>query len=71
VQVYPREGKKAQGFTIRIKHNGRGVKIHDRGNLTKREIQAIVMHFTSDDTILKILNDRYKEMKEIVKELLC
>src|SRR3954470_6278359 len=70
VQAYPREGKKAQSFTIRIKHNGRGVKIHDRGNFTKREIQAIVMHFTSDDTILKLLNERYKEMKEKVKEIL-
>jgi len=70
VQVYPREGRKADGFMIRFKLNGRGYKIHDRGNFTRREIQAIVMHFTSDDTLLELLNERYKEMKEKVKEIL-
>ena len=28
------------------------------------------MHFTSDDTILKIFNDRFKVMKEKAKEIL-
>lgn len=71
VQVYPREGKKADSFMIRLKLNGRGYKIHDHGKFNRREIKAIVMHFTADDTILKLLNERYKEMKERVKDILC
>src|SRR4051794_30632788 len=70
VQTYPREDKKANSFMIRYKLNGRGYKIHDRGNFTRREIQAIVMHFTSDDTLLELLNERFKEMKEKAKEIL-
>src|SRR3954462_348041 len=42
VQVYPREGRKADSFTIRFKLHGRGYKIHDRGRFTKREIEDIV-----------------------------
>jgi hypothetical protein len=70
VQVYPREGKKAANFMIGLKLNGRGYKIHDYGKFNKREIKSIVMHFTSDDTILKLLNERFKEMKEKAKEIL-
>ncbi|WP_066072526.1 hypothetical protein [Neobacillus soli] len=70
VQVYPREGKKADSFIIRYKLNGRGYTILERNGFTKREIQAIVMHFTPDDTILKLLNERYEEMKEKAKEIL-
>jgi hypothetical protein len=70
VQTYPREDRKADSFMIRIKLNGRGYKIHDRGKFTRREIKAIVMHFTADDMILELLNERYKEMKEKAKEIL-
>ncbi len=70
VQAYPRDDRKADSFMIRFKLNGRGYKIHDRGKFTRREIQAIVMHFTADDTILKSLNERFKEMKEKAKEIL-
>ncbi|MEH7306915.1 hypothetical protein [Neobacillus drentensis] len=70
VQVYPREDKKADSFMIGFKLNGRGYKIHDHGKFNKREIQTIVMHFTADDTILKLLNERMKEMKEKAKEIL-
>lgn len=70
VQVYPREGKKADSFMIRFKLNGRGYKIHEQGKFIRREIKAIVLHFTADDTILKLLNDRYKELKEKTKEIL-
>lgn len=70
VQVYPREGKKADSFMIRFKLNGKGYKIHDKGKFSRREIQAIVMHFTADDTIPKLLNERYKEVKEKAKEIL-
>jgi len=70
VQAYPREDRKADSFIIRYKLNGRGYKIHDKGKFNKREIQAIVMHFTADGTILKSLNERFKEMKEKAKEIL-
>jgi hypothetical protein len=70
VQVYPREDKRADSFMIRLKLNGRGYKIHEHGRFIKREIQAIVMHFTADPTMLKLLNERYKEMKEKAKEIL-
>lgn len=68
VQVYPREDRKT--FMIRLKLNGRGYRIHDRGRFTRREIQAIVMHFTADTMILKLLNERFKEMKDHAKEIL-
>ncbi|XJZ27899.1 hypothetical protein ACF5W4_03460 [Bacillota bacterium Lsc_1132] len=70
VQVYPREARKAASFMIRHKLSGRGYKIHSQGIFRKREIRAIVMHFTADDTILKLLNERFKEMKEKAKEML-
>jgi hypothetical protein len=70
VQVYPREKKKADSFTIRFKLNGRGYKLHDQGRFSRREIQDIVRHFTADDSILKLSNERYKEMKEKAKEML-
>jgi hypothetical protein len=70
VQAYPREGKKADSFMIRYKLNGRGYKIHDHGKFTRREIKAIVMHFTADPTILELFNERFKEMKEKAKEIL-
>jgi hypothetical protein len=70
VQAYPREGKKADSFMIRYKLNGRGYKIHDHGKFTRREIKAIVMHFTADTSILELLNERFKEMKEKAKEIL-
>lgn len=70
VQVYPREDRDDNSFMIRFKLNGRGYKIHERGRFNKREIQGIVMHFTSDGTILERLNERYKEMKEEVKKIL-
>jgi hypothetical protein len=70
VQVYPREGRKADSFMIRFKLNGRGYKIHDHGKFNKREIKAIVMNFTADDTKLKLFNERYEEMKEKVKEII-
>jgi hypothetical protein len=70
VQVYPRENKKADSFMIRFKLNGRGYKIHDHGKFNKREIQAIVRHFTADDTIPQFLNERFKEMKEKAKDIL-
>jgi hypothetical protein len=70
VQVYPREGRKADSFMIRFKLNGRGYKIHDHGKFSRREIKAIVMHFTADDTIPQFLNERFKEMKEKAKDIL-
>ncbi|AGK54079.1 hypothetical protein [Bacillus sp. 1NLA3E] len=70
VQVYPRESRKADSFMIRFKLNGRGYKIHDQGKFNRCELQAIVRHFTADGTILKSLNERFKEMKEIAKEIL-
>lgn len=70
VQVYPREGRKADSFMIRQKLNGKGYKIHDVGKFNKREIKAIVMKFTADDTLTKHLNERFQEMKEKVKEML-
>ncbi|ETI66647.1 hypothetical protein [Neobacillus vireti] len=70
VQAYPEEGRKADSFMIRLKLNGRGYKIHDRGRFSKREIQAIVMYFTADGTFLELLNERYNEMKEKAKEIL-
>lgn len=70
VQAYPREGRKAESFMIRYKLNGRGFKIHEHGRFTRREIQAIVMHFTADTMIVKLLNERYNEMKEKAKEIL-
>ena len=69
LQVYPREEKKADSFMVRYKLNGRGFKIHERGKFNKREIQSIVMHFTADDTILKLLNNRFNEMKEKAQEI--
>lgn len=54
---------------IRFKLNGKGYKIHDKGKFSRREIQAIVMHFTADDTIPKLLNERYKEVREKAKEI--
>ncbi|MDQ1147378.1 hypothetical protein QE429_004205 [Bacillus sp. SORGH_AS 510] len=70
LQVYPREEKKAESFMVRYKLNGRGFKIHERGKFNKREIQSIVMHFTADDTILKLLNNRFNEMKEKAQEII-
>lgn len=70
LQVYPREEKKADSFMVRYKLNGRGFKIHERGKFNKREIQSIVMHFTADDTILKLLNNRFNEMKEKAQEII-
>jgi hypothetical protein len=70
VQVYPREGKKADSFMVRFKLNGRGFKIHEHGNFTRREIKAIVMHFTADGTITSLLNERHKEMKVKAIEML-
>lgn len=70
LQVYPREEKKADSFMVRYKLNGRGFKIHERGKFNKREIQSIVMHFTADDTVLKLLNNRFNEMKEKAQEII-
>jgi hypothetical protein len=70
VQAYPKEDKEADSFMVRFKLNCRGYKIHDRGKFTKHEIDAIVMHFTADGMILELLNERSKEMKEMVKEIL-
>lgn len=70
VQAYPKDGTKADSFMIRLKLNGRGYKIHDRGRFSKREIQAIVMYFTADGTFLELFNERYNEMKEKAKEIL-
>jgi hypothetical protein len=70
VQAYPREGKKADSFMIRFKLNGRGYKIHEHGRFTKHEIKAIVLHFTADTMIVKLLNERFKEMREKAKEIL-
>jgi hypothetical protein len=71
VQVYPRGNrKKAASFMVRLKLNGRGYKIHDRGEYNRREIKAIMIHFTAGDTILNISNERYKEMKQKAKEIL-
>lgn len=70
LQVYPREERKADSFMVRYKLNGRGFKIHERGKFNKREIQSIVMHFTTDDTILKLLNNRFNEMKEKAQEII-
>lgn len=70
VQAYPKEGRKADSFMIRLKLNGRGYKIHDRGIFSKREIQAIIMYFTADGTFLELFNERYNEMKEKAKEIL-
>lgn len=71
VQVYPREGTKADSFMIRYKLNGRGYKIHEQGKFNRHELKSIVRHFTTDGTILKQINERFKEMKEIAKEILC
>jgi hypothetical protein len=70
VQAYPREDRQPKSFMIRVKLNGRGFKIHDYGSFTKREIQAIFMHFNADPMILKQLNDRYKIMREKALEIL-
>jgi hypothetical protein len=70
VQVYPREDQKPKKFMVRMKLNGRGFKIHDYGSFTKREIQAILMHFNANSMILKQLNDRHKEMREKALEIL-
>ena len=70
VQAYPREGKKADSFMVRFKLNGRGYKIHDQGKFNRHELQAIVRHFTPDNTILNLLNERYKKMKERAIEIL-
>jgi hypothetical protein len=70
VQAYPREDKKTDSFKIRYKLNGRGYKIHDHGRFTRREIKAIVMHFSADTTILELLNERFKQMKEKANEIL-
>lgn len=70
VQMYPREDRKADSFMIRFKLSGRGYKIHEQGKFNRRDIQAIVNQFTADDTIPKLLNERYKKMKEKAKEIL-
>ncbi|PLS08380.1 hypothetical protein [Neobacillus cucumis] len=70
VQVYPREDRKPNSFIIRYKLSGRGYKIHDHGNFTRREIKAVVRYFTADEIILDLLNERYKEMKEKAKEII-
>ena len=70
VQAFPRVKKEADSFFIRFKLNGRGYKIHDKGIFSKREIDAIVMRFTAEESILKLSNERYKEMKEKAKEIL-
>ncbi len=69
VQVYPREGRKADSFMIRYKLNGRGYKIHAQGKFNRHELRTIVRHFTTDDMILQPLNERFKEMKEKAKEM--
>jgi hypothetical protein len=70
VQVYPREERKPKTFMVRYKLNGKGYRIHDYGNFTKPEIKSIFMHFTADPMIHKQLNERNKEMKEKVMEIL-
>lgn len=70
VQVYPREGARADNFTIRLKLNGRGYKILDSGRFTRREIKAIILHFYAEAMILKQLNERYRIMREKAKEVL-
>lgn len=70
VQVYPRENKEVLDFMVGLKLNGRLCKIHDYGKFTKREIQAIVMHFTSDPTILGLLKERREKTREKAKEML-
>ncbi|MFS0862341.1 hypothetical protein [Fredinandcohnia sp. 179-A 10B2 NHS] len=56
---------------IRFKLNGRGYKIHDQGKYSRRDIQTFVRHFTADDSILVLLNERYNEMKVEAKEMIC
>jgi hypothetical protein len=70
VQVYPRKDKKADSFMIRLKLNGRGYKIHDQGRFNRRELQAIVRHFTADTKILELFNVRYNEMKGKAEEII-
>jgi hypothetical protein len=70
VQTYPKEGGKSESFMIRYKLNGRGYKVHEQGMFNRRDIQNIVRHFTADNTIPVVLNERYKVMKEKVKEIL-
>lgn len=70
VQVYPNNGRKAVGFTIRHTLNGRGYEINERGQFNKREIRAIVMHFTAMPMLLKTLNERYVEMKKKAEDML-
>lgn len=68
VQVYPREGKKADRFMIRLKLSGRGYKIHDQGKFHRSEMKDIIRHLNADSKILKQLNDRFMEMREKVKK---
>ena len=57
VQVYPREGRKADSFMIRYKLNSRGYKIHDQEKFNRHELRTIVRHFTTDAMILQPLNE--------------
>ncbi|SEM72456.1 hypothetical protein SAMN05192533_10599 [Mesobacillus persicus] len=71
VQVYPREDKKnADSFMVRFKLNGRGYKIHEQGHFHRREIKSIMMHFNADKKVGKLLNERFKEMREKTSEIL-
>jgi hypothetical protein len=70
LQTYPMNGRKAESFMIRYKLNGRGYKIHEQGIFNRHDIQNIVRQFTADQTITDSLNERYKVMKEKVKEIL-
>lgn len=70
VQVFPTEERETNSFMIRYKLNGRGYKIHDKGKFSRREIQAFVRKFLADDSMLKLFNSRYNEMKEKAIELI-
>ncbi|WP_053362491.1 hypothetical protein [Bacillus sp. FJAT-27251] len=70
VQVFPRERKKADSFMVRFKLNGRPFKIHDQGKFHRSEIKSIMMHFNADNKIQELLNDRFKEMREKVNQIL-
>ncbi|MBM4763115.1 hypothetical protein [Bacillus sp. B15-48] len=71
VQVYPREGKKADSFMISLKLNGRGYKIYDQGKFHRGEIKNILLRFNVDNKIGNLLKERFKEMRGKAKEILC
>jgi hypothetical protein len=70
VQTYPVNGRKAESFMIKYKLNGRGYKIYEQGMFNRHDIQNIMRQFTADHTMPVLLNERYKVMKEKVKEVL-